>query len=128
MKKKEQKWFIYFIALIPLIVSIAFLFFYEINIKATITIIVFCLILFVFSIVVIKQREKINVSSLKRRKVLLTALGFYIVFLIVLSLICDFYGINIWQNLFSNVGIWLQFILLIAIFLYGFFRKEKMSE
>jgi amino acid transporter len=128
MKKIERKWFLYFIALIPLMVIIVFLFFFEINIKATITIIVFCIILFVFSIVVIKQREKINASSLKRRKVLLAALGFYIVFLLVLSLICDFYGINIWQNLFSNVGVWLQFILLIAIFLYGFFRKEKMSE
>ena len=114
----------YFIAIIPLISIIAITYFLEIEAKVTITLIVFCAILFVLSIIALKLREKNNSSSFKRRIILLATMGVFIVFLIILSLING----NLWQIVSSNVGTWLQFILLITLFLYAFFRKDKMSE
>jgi amino acid transporter len=127
MKKAHMR-FIFFIALIPLIVTTMLLLFFEINTNVIITIMVFCTILFALSIIVFTNRKKFNASSFKRRKMLLAVMGFFIIFLIILSIIGNFYGINTWQIILSNYGILIQFIILLVIFLYGFFRKEKMSE
>ncbi len=123
--KKYQKWLVFFMALIPLIVITVILSFYEIDTSLSVTVMVCCSILFALSIIAFAQRKKIKDSLVKRRRILLAVMGVYSLFLFIMYYV---YEINIWEIFSSNVLSLVQFIVLIAIVLFGFFYQPEIKS
>ncbi len=118
---KTQKWY-YIVVAIPIIALPILFIVYDMSIGSILTITALSSILALASIITFKQREKLNASTQKRRKALLTIMGLFISFLVIMTIVWS----NLWENIFSNFGTLLQFIVLIGIFIYAFFRKGKI--
>jgi len=74
------------------------------------------------------QRRPPNTPLQKRRKLLLIILGISSIPLLIISIIGHIQGISFWKNQFTNIGSILQWLLIIVIFLYAFFRKDKKKK
>ena len=130
--KKSTKWVLILMMTVPAIIMLTvFLMITDVTLKdipwwIIIGVLVFILVSpFTF---LLTQRKLQNAALQKRRKWLLIFMGIFIVFLFMMSIICHIHGKSFWKIFFSNPGLILQYILIVVIFFYAFFRKEKEQK
>ena len=74
------------------------------------------------------RKKEHNLSLRKRRKRSFVILGILIVFLLIMTIITHIMEVPFWQDQFANIGSLIQWLIFIAIFIYAFFRKDKIQK
>jgi len=119
--KKYQKYLIFFLVLIPVVMLPVIFVTCNMNVPFFIVLSLLITLLAGVFIVIFLQREMKNTSLQKRRKrVLITFCGL-ITILLIATIIAYKYDLT---PFWKNYGLFFQFLVTIGIFLWAYFRKE----